>query len=235
MNKSGVGSAGRCAVIPPNWKEETVVSQHTMRIRLRPEPVTENGDNLYLMPEYFMIFFNTTIGLCQYFRWTSGGVTTVHIDFNELRQILIPIPQKKVQEELAQIYWESVGKAHQEAMRSSSWEVRQGWLDVALGMMEVLIFQAEEVLRGRQVGWIPLKTSSQKVEGEYQVLGTYLREADEEGKSWVEKLFGLRLYRFPGRQELMSEFLSQLGALREGSLKEFKPIFSTYLLNEASS
>lgn len=60
---------------------------------------------------------------------------------------------------------------------------------------------------------------------EYQALGQYLREAVEEGKGWVEKLFGLRLYRFPQKEALMEEWLQQVENIRTKGLGQVHPIF----------
>lgn len=239
MNKSGVGSAGRCAIVPYDWNRETVVSQHTMRIRFKFfSPQTDEEEPPCLRPEYFVVFFQTSIGLCQYFRWATGGVATVHIDFNELRQILIPLPPQTSQEELGKLYQESVAWAHGEAMKASSPERRQGWLDTALGLMETLIYQTEKVLRGTQKEWIDLLPGDFSLRKalleEYRALGEYLREADEEGKGWVEKLFGLRLYQFPRKEALMEAWLQQLRALQEQRLSQVSPIFSTQLRHEES-
>ncbi|MEN2993640.1 MAG: hypothetical protein ABDH91_08840 [Bacteroidia bacterium] len=233
MNKSGVGSAGRCAVAPQDWTQPTAISQHTMRIRL---VASTDEKASQLSPYYLCLYFYTSLGVAQFSRWTSGSVGSVHIDFNELRQVLIPLLPRKSQERLAELYLSTIAWAHGEAMKASSPERRQGWLDTALGLMEVLIYQTEKVLRGTQKEWIALVPGDSRLRQallkEYRVLGEYLREADEEGKSWVEKLFGLRLYRFPQKETLMEAWLQQLRTTHEKRLGQVEPIFSTHLRHE---
>jgi hypothetical protein len=211
MNKSGVGSAGRIALVPENLSSPCVVSQHTMRIRLLS--ANEMEGKTMLFPSYFVLFFNSILGVSQFFRWASGGVGTVHIDFDELRRILVPVPPEDIQKKLDEVY-KIVAIKHEEAINATSKDHRQGWLFTAMGLLEVLLYETERLLTNKADQVRPLLPLAPELERqaliEYQALGEYLHESDRGGKAWVEKLFGLRLYRLPNREYLFDTFLQSV-------------------------
>jgi hypothetical protein len=136
---SGVGSLGRCCVMPEEFPYQRVnISQDITRIIL-------NG----IRPEWCCIFLQTDLGAHQIVRLASGVSGQIKIDFNELRSIeAVELPDK-LQQAFAQGV-RQLNTYHLRALRARSTNDESEYLrcrQIAAGILEILIWQAEQAAR----------------------------------------------------------------------------------------
>jgi hypothetical protein len=216
--RSGVGSLGRCVVVPEGLGLMNV-SQHISRIVLEG-----------IKSEWVAVFLQSRYGAGQMSRWLSGATGQVEIDFKEIRRLLIPVPDQKIQEAIAHQYWR-MADYHYEAMKAHERgdEVRaERILKIALGMLEVLLVQVEHIVDGEAKEVIPLMPENipsklkQFLEDEYRKIGELHEELERESVSFDfdrQNLLGIPLER---HEEVVKEaewLLRLLDSLR-GDLVE---------------
>jgi hypothetical protein len=216
--RSGVGSLGRCVVVPEGL-ELMNVSQHISRIVLEG-----------IKSEWVAMFLQSCYGAGQMSRWLSGATGQVEIDFKEIRRLLIPVPDQKIQEEIAHQYWR-MADYHYEAMkaRERGDEVRaERILKIALGMLEVLLVQVERIVDGEAKEVIPLMPENipsklkQFLEDEYRKIGELHEELERESVSFDfdrQNLLGIPLERHEEVVKEAERLLRLLDSLR-GDLVE---------------
>jgi hypothetical protein len=216
--RSGVGSLGRCVVVPEGL-ELMNVSQHISRIVLEG-----------IKSEWVAVFLQSCYGAGQMSRWLSGATGQVEIDFKEIRRLLIPVPDQKIQEAIAHQYWR-MADYHYEAMkaRERGDEVRaERILKIALGMLEVLLVQVERIVENKAKGVIPLMPENipsklkQFLEDEYRKIGELHEELERESVSFDfdrQNLLGIPLERHEEVVKEAERLLRLLDSLR-GDLVE---------------
>jgi hypothetical protein len=216
--RSGVGSLGRCVVVPEGL-ELMNVSQHISRIVLEG-----------IKSEWVAVFLQSCYGAGQMSRWLSGATGQVEIDFKEIRRLLIPVPDQKIQEAIAHQYWR-MADYHYEAMkaRERGNEERAGRiLKIALGMLEVLLVQVERIVENKAKGVIPLMPENipsklkQFLEDEYRKIGELHEELERESVSFDfdrQNLLGIPLERHEEVVKESERLLRLLDSLR-GDLVE---------------
>lgn len=92
MNKSGTGTIGRLFELTRDFGK-MVVSQDTMRIRVKN-----------ISSAYVVVFLQSQFGLKQIERLTAGVSGQVHINFDDLKIIKIPVLSKEVQGNIEKEY-----------------------------------------------------------------------------------------------------------------------------------
>jgi hypothetical protein len=216
--RSGFGSLGRCVVVPEGL-ELMNVSQHISRIVLEG-----------IKSEWVAVFLQSCYGAGQMSRWLSGATGQVEIDFKEIRRLLIPVPDQKIQEAIAHQYWR-MADYHYEAMkaRERGDEVRaERILKIALGMLEVLLVQVERIVDGEAKEVIPLMPENipsklkQFLEDEYRKIGELHEELERESVSFDfdrQNLLGIPLERHEEVVKEAERLLRLLDSLR-GDLVE---------------
>jgi hypothetical protein len=216
--RSGVGSLGRCVVVPEGLGLMNV-SQHISRIVLEG-----------IKSEWVAVFLQSCYGAGQMSRWLSGATGQVEIDFKEIRRLLIPVPDQKIQEAIAHQYWR-MADYHYEAMkaRERGNEERAGRiLKIALGMLEVLLVQVERIVENKAKGVIPLMPENipsklkQFLEDEYRKIGELHEELERESVSFDfdrQNLLGIPLERHEEVVKEAERLLRLLDSLR-GDLVE---------------
>jgi hypothetical protein len=216
--RSGVGSLGRCVVVPEGLGLMNV-SQHISRIVLEG-----------IKSEWVAVFLQSCYGAGQMSRWLSGATGQVEIDFKEIRRLLIPVPDQKIQEAIAHQYWR-MADYHYEAMkaRERGDEERAGRiLKIALGMLEVLLVQVERIVENKAKGVIPLMPENipsklkQFLEDEYRKIGELHEELERESVSFDfdrQNLLGIPLERHEEVVKEAERLLRLLDSLR-GDLVE---------------
>jgi hypothetical protein len=215
--RSGVGSLGRCVVVPEGLGLMNV-SQHISRIVLEG-----------IKSEWVAVFLQSRYGAGQMFRWAAGAAEP-EIDFKEIRRLLIPVPDQKIQEAIAHQYWR-MADYHYEAMkaRERGDEVRaERILKIALGMLEVLLVQVERIVDGEAKEVIPLMPENipsklkQFLEDEYRKIGELHEELERESVSFDfdrQNLLGIPLERHEEVVKEAERLLRLLDSLR-GDLVE---------------
>jgi len=137
--RSGVGSLGRCVVVPHNIGLANI-SQHIGRLVLNK-----------IKPEWVALFLQCRYGAAQMERWLSGVSGQVEIDFDEIRALLIPVPDEETQNVIAREYWR-MADYHYRAMevraRGDDIAARE-FLTIAIGMLETLLVQVEWLVEGK--------------------------------------------------------------------------------------
>lgn len=140
MNKSGTGTFGRLFVINKDHGK-MVVSQDTMRIRVNN-----------ISPYYVAVYLQTYFGNLQVQRFTAGVSGQVHINFEDIKAIKIPLLPDSVQLHIKQEYLK-MSKIHNKAMREKekgNEEKCKKNLEFAKNMLENLVSKTEAVIRGKQ-------------------------------------------------------------------------------------
>jgi hypothetical protein len=210
--RSGVGSLGRCVVVPEGLGLMNV-SQHISRIVLEG-----------IKSEWVAVFLQSRYGAGQMFRWAAGAAEP-EIDFKEIRRLLIPVPDQKIQEAIAHQYWR-MADYHYEAMkaRERGNEERAGRiLKIALGMLEVLLVQVERIVENKAKGVIPLMPENipsklkQFLEDRYREIGETHEELERESPSNDldrENPRGIPLQRHEEVKKEAEQFLGLLNSLR---------------------
>jgi hypothetical protein len=210
--RSGVGSLGRCVVVPEGLGLMNV-SQHISRIVLEG-----------IKSEWVAVFLQSRYGAGQMFRWAAGAAEP-EIDFKEIRRLLIPVPDQKIQEAIAHQYWR-MADYHYEAMkaRERGNEERAGRiLKIALGMLEVLLVQVESIVENKAKGVIPLMPENipsklkQFLEDRYREIGETHEELERESPSNDldrENPRGIPLQRHEEVKKEAEQFLGLLNSLR---------------------
>ena len=84
---------GYSAVFPENLKSANITS-HLVTITC-----TDN-----IIPEYLSVFFKTSFGQQQIYRWGNKS-TRPELNTSEVKEILVPIPPKKEQQQVIDLYW----------------------------------------------------------------------------------------------------------------------------------
>jgi len=138
---SGIGSLGRCAVLTDQFPLQPInISQDITRIILQK-----------IAPEWVAIYLQTEWGANQIVRYASGVSGQIKIDFGELRSILIAVPRAPVQQVFQQAYRQMVGYHLKslEAKRDNRPAEAERYQQIALGMLESLIWQAERAIRDK--------------------------------------------------------------------------------------
>jgi hypothetical protein len=210
--RSGVGSLGRCVVVPEGLGLMNV-SQHISRIVLEG-----------IKSEWVAVFLQSRYGAGQMFRWAAGAAEP-EIDFKEIRRLLIPVPDQKIQEAIAHQYWR-MADYHYKAMkdRERGNEERAGRiLKIALGMLEVLLVQVESIVENKAKGVIPLMPENipsklkQFLEDRYREIGETHEELERESPSNDldrENPRGIPLQRHEEVKKEAEQFLGLLNSLR---------------------
>jgi len=136
ITRSGVGSIGRCVVVPANIGLASV-SQHVDRVILNN-----------VKPEWVALFLQCRYGAAQIERHVSGVTGRMHIDFNEIRSLLIPVPSEDVQNEFVTEYWR-MAEYHYKAMeaRAHGDDITAGeLLRIAAEKLEELLAEVERLV-----------------------------------------------------------------------------------------
>lgn len=84
---------GYSAVFPENLKNANITS-HLVTI-------TCDDD---LIPEYLSVFFKTSFGQQQIYRWGNKS-TRPELNTSEVKEILVPVPPKEEQQKIIDLYW----------------------------------------------------------------------------------------------------------------------------------
>lgn len=84
------GRVGTAAVVTADMLPANI-NQHIVRLRVKASDV---------LPEYLAVYLNSSIGLALSNRGVTGG-TRVALDYGTIRELLIPIPPRHVQEQIA--------------------------------------------------------------------------------------------------------------------------------------
>ena len=119
------GRIGTVAVVPENFGEGNI-NQHSVRIHLI------DGVN----EKYIAFLFNTSLGQSLSLRGVSGG-TRIALDYEAIKSIPIPLPPRRIQDQIATIMEEAY-----KAKKQKEAEVR-GLLERAKKEVENIIFGAE--------------------------------------------------------------------------------------------
>ena len=217
INKSGVGTAGRCTVVHKDFGK-MVVSQDTMRVRVQD-----------LKPEFVNLYLQSKFGVKQYERWTAG-VGTVHIDFHEVKSIHIPVLH--FQEQIASEY-HRMASYHDLAMAAkaaNNFTQAELYLQVAEGMLETLIAQVEWLIEGKQRTVTPLipdnapKSLQDAFTEQYRLIGKTIQRAERENWEGVEKIYGMRIYANPIIRDAIRRLLEQVEEVMAGKRKNVDPV-----------
>mgnify|MGYP000004235948 CR=1 FL=1 len=143
---SGVGSLGRCGVMPEEFPYQRVnISQDITRIVLHG-----------IRPEWCCVYLQTDLGAHQIVRLASGVSGQIKIDFDELRSIEVVVPSDELQQVFAQ-GMNQLHTYHLRALRARSADDESEYLrcrQIATGILEILIWQAEQV--ARSASFVPL-------------------------------------------------------------------------------
>ncbi len=191
--RSGVGSLGRCTVVP-NQIGLANVSQHISRIVL-------DG----LAPEWVALFLQSRYGAAQMERWLAGVSGQVEIDFAEIRALLLPIPDEETQKAVACEYWR-MAEYHEKAMQARARGddiMAQEISLIAVGMLEVLLFQVERLVEGYTKTVLPLmpEDAPEKLrnflEDEYRRIGELHQELEQTRPSEEDDRVEPRLLGIP--------------------------------------
>jgi type I restriction enzyme S subunit len=121
------GRVGNAAVVTPNLLPANI-NQHIARLRLSDGRVS---------PEYLATYLNSSVGLALSNRGVTGG-TRVALDYGTIRNIQIPAPKPKVQEQI-------VIEAHRRrdgAQRLRA-EAEAGWLAAKCWFEEQILTSAK--------------------------------------------------------------------------------------------
>jgi len=140
MNKSGTGTFGRITAIV-NSPGKMVVSQDTMRIRIQ-------NINIF----YVVVYFLSKFGVNQIDRVTSGVSGQVHIDFDDIRSIKIPLIPDNIQQNIEAEY-KIMHVYHERAMKYKKEKkdnLYQKNISTAEQMLKELIQKTEEVIEGKR-------------------------------------------------------------------------------------
>jgi hypothetical protein len=136
---SGIGSLGRCSVLPDEFPYKLInISQDITRIIL-------NG----IRPEWCCIYLQTDLGAHQIVRLASGVSGQIKIDFDELKSIEVVKPPDVYQQVFAQ-GMNQMHAYHLRALQAKSTADESEYLrcrQIATGILEILIWQAEQVAR----------------------------------------------------------------------------------------
>ncbi|GBC83992.1 hypothetical protein HRbin11_00412 [bacterium HR11] len=209
---SGVGSLGRCAVVPADIGLANI-SQDIDRI------VVEN-----VTPEWVVVFIQSRYGAGQLERWLAGVSGQVKIDFAEIRALRIPVPAHKVQTAVAAAY-RQMAHYHSQAVaaRDRGDETTAArWTSIALGLLETLILQVEELIERQRRAITPLiptglpEALQKFLEDEYERIGRLartngpVRPTEENGM----RLLGIPSERLPEVREEAQRVLRLVDSLR---------------------
>jgi type I restriction enzyme M protein len=118
------GRIGTVAVVPEDFGEGNI-NQHSVRIHLI------DGVN----EKYIAFLFNTSLGQSLSLRGVSGG-TRIALDYEAIKSIPIPLPPRRIQDQIATIMEEAY-----KAKKQKEAEVR-GLLERAKKEVESIIFGA---------------------------------------------------------------------------------------------
>jgi hypothetical protein len=136
---SGVGSLGRCSVLPDEFPYKLInISQDITRIVLNR-----------ICPEWCCIYLQTDLGAHQIVRLASGVSGQIKIDFDELKSIEVVVPPDEYQQVFAQ-GMNQMHAYHLRALQARSTADESEYLrcrQIATGILEILIWQAEQVAR----------------------------------------------------------------------------------------
>lgn len=138
MNKSGTGTFGRLFVMTNDYKK-IVVSQDTMKIGLSN-----------ISPSYVAVYLQCKEGRQQIVRLTAGVSGQVHIDFEDIKAILIPILGKEIQHHIEANYLK-MSEFHYKAMEAKLKGDESGYksnLEIAEKKLKELVAKTESVIRG---------------------------------------------------------------------------------------
>lgn len=173
--RSGVGSLGRCAVVPEN---------------IGLANISEDIDRLVLdgiRPEWVAVFLQSCYGAAQMERWLAGVSGQVKIDFAEIRALRVPVPDDETQKDVAREYWR-MAEYHEKAMQARSRGddiTAQRILPIAIGMLETLLVQVERLVEGVAETILPLipddapEKFRKFLEGEYQRIGELHQQLEQ--------------------------------------------------------
>lgn len=214
---SGIGSLGRCAVITAQYPYRLInISQHLTRVVL-------SG----ITPEWCCVYLQTKYGAYQVIRLASGVSGQIYIDFKEIGQILIPVPKKAIQQAFQEGY-RNVVEYHLRALEAKSQGSQSRFernLHIALGIQELLIWQAEQLIERQQdsvveviLEYLP-EALARLVEDEYAQVGAAIarQETRPELPSLQSRPLGIPLER---DEEVIRHLAPQLRLLK--GLKEFR-------------
>jgi type I restriction enzyme, S subunit len=116
------GRVGNAAVVTGDLLPANI-NQHLVRLRVKVDDV---------LPEYLAVYLNSSIGLALSNRGVTGG-TRVALDYGTIRALLIPVPARHIQEEIAS----ETRKRRDEARRlraeaQTEWQAAKHWLEAQL-------------------------------------------------------------------------------------------------------
>lgn len=135
---SGIGSLGRCVVLTDQFPVKQInISQDITRIVLED-----------IIPEWVAIYLQTEWGAHQIIRYASGVSGQIKIDFGELRAIQIPLLPAAKQLLFQKGYRQMVDyhlKSLNARVSNQDTEYHR-YRQIALGMLETLIWQAEQAI-----------------------------------------------------------------------------------------
>ncbi len=172
---SGVGSLGRCCVVPEGIGLCNV-SQQITRIAL-------DG----VASEWVVAFLQSGFGASQVSRQFSGVSGQTYINFKGVRALRIPVPDEAIQQAVAREYWR-MAAYHAQAMQARALgddPRAEGILQIATGMLETLLAQVESLITGEQRALTPLIPDNPPpklkrfLEDEYRRIGQIYEEIEE--------------------------------------------------------
>lgn len=194
--RSGIGSLGRCVIVT-NHDALGNISQQITRIVLQG-----------ITPEWVVVFLQTLYGAKQMERQQAGVVGQAEIDFDEVRTLLVPVPDDDLQRSVAAEY-RLMASFHEQAMQAKAMgnlEQAESYLQVAEGMLEALIVQVEQVMEGKRDSITPLipdgipEKLRSVLEAEYRRIGELHRQ--KEGERDAPRILGIPTQR---HEEVLKE------------------------------
>lgn len=138
---SGIGSLGRCVVLTDQFPLKQInISQDITRIVFTR-----------IAPEWVAIYLQTEWGAHQIIRYASGVSGQIKIDFGELRSIQVAMLPAGKQRLFQQGYRQMVDYHLKslDARATNRDAEHQRYRQIALGMLETLIWQAERAIRDK--------------------------------------------------------------------------------------
>jgi hypothetical protein len=173
---SGIGSLGRCSILPAKFPYKLInISQHITRIVLKG-----------LSPEWCCVYLQSELGAHQIVRLASGVSGQIEIGFDELKSIEVVVPPKEQQQIIAQGV-DQMHDYHLRALQAKFQGDKSGYMryrKIATGILEILIWQAEQMVRSDSFIPIPVfpdgveKALTHLLEDECERLGEMVEQLD---------------------------------------------------------
>jgi hypothetical protein len=217
---SGVGSLGRTIVFTDQYSYSKVnISQHLTKFTVQD-----------ILPEWCCVYLQSMYGAHQMIREASGVSGQTYIDYEELKNIFVVVPDESIQQAFAQGY-RSVVDYHLKAVDAKANQQSDGEADklmnTAVGILEMLIWQAENLIEGslpKPLSVFPRNLSPALIsllEDEYARVGQMVRNRDTTPDCYElqSRALGIHLERDGEIKEAIGHLARLLAGLEELSLE----------------